>query len=258
MINYVNFDAHWYNFRKRMQSALWPYATGVEDQLAAAINGGAYGQPYNRVVYANNHDECWWDGNANNPPNKFYPVSEFYGRRGDYWSGKKARMMYALAFLIPGIPMFFMGDEFAMKGAFNDAHQDNILDWSLEKFDPGPAFKRMFQRLIEIRKTFTPFMEAGNQFSWLKYPSDGWFAFKRKWNADVLIVAGNYTGNDMRSYRIDTCGETGHWRQIFNSDGQEFGGDGVGNYGNEPDSSGGTMDIDIPRNGVVVMARYSL
>jgi len=256
MISYENFDAHWFNFRKRLQNVLWPFASGVEDQLASAITGGNYQNSYNRVIYANNHDECWWDGN--NTPNKFYPISEFNGWRGDYWSGKKARMMYALSFFVPGIPLFFMGDEFAMEGAFNDARFENILNWALENSGPGPAFKRMFMRLIAIKKTYNPLMQPGNEFNWLHYPADGWFAFKRKWNADVLIVAGNYSGNDMYGYWVNTNGETGTWSQIFNSDGQEFGGDGVGNFGNDPNSSRGTISLNLPRNGIVVMSRTSL
>lgn len=256
MISYENFDAHWFNFRKRLQNVLWPFASGAENDLAVAINGGNYQKSYNRVNYANNHDECWWDGN--NSPQKFYPVSEFNGWRGDYWSQKKARMMYALSFFVPGVPMFFMGDEFAMEGTFNDSRFNNILNWELEKAEPGPSFKRMFIKLIDIKKTYNPLLQPGNTFTWLHYPADGWFAFKRKWNADVLIVAGNYHGQDMYHYVLNTQGETGNWSQIFNSDGQEFGGDGVGNYGNNPNSNQGTISINIPKNGITVMGRTSL
>lgn len=255
MIRYENFDSHWFNFRRRVQSTLWPFTSGQEGELATAINGGDYDKPYNRIIYANNHDECWWDGNDS--PKKFYPVSEFNGWRGDYWSQKKARMSYALSFFVPGIPLFFMGDEFAMEGAFNDSRFDYILDWSLEKTALGYQFKQLFIRLVDIKKTFNPLMQAGNYFTWLHYPADGWFAFKRKWNADVLIVAGNYSGNDMYNYLIDT-GEAGHWSQIFNSDGQEFGGDGVGNFGHNPISHQGGITINIPRNGIVVMVRTQI
>jgi 1,4-alpha-glucan branching enzyme len=235
MIRYENFDAGWFNYHRRLQNVLWPSASGTERDLADAINGGNYDQPYNRIIYANSHDECWWDGR--NKVEKFYPVSEFNGSRGDYWPKKKARMMYSLSFFVPGIPMFFMGDEFAMDGAFNDAHFENILNWELEKIEPGPSFKNMFKRLIWIKKNYSPLMKSGNSFDWLHYPADGWFAFKRKRNADVLIVAGNYYGYDMYNYVVSTNGETGSWTQIFNSDGQEFGGDGVGNYGNNPNSN---------------------
>ena len=86
----------------------------------------------------------------------------------------------------------------------------------------------------------------------------GWLAFKRKWNAAVLIVAGNWTGSDMLSYVVPTNGETGHWTQVFNSDGTEFGGDGGGNFQNDPDSGGGSITINIPKNGVVVMGRTAI
>jgi 1,4-alpha-glucan branching enzyme len=255
MIYYVNFSAGWFNYHKRMQDALWPYATGIENTLAEAINGGGYPSPFARVIYANSHDECWWDGNKKE---KFYPVSEFNGWRGDYWSRKKARLMYALSFFCPGIPMFFAGDEFAMEGCYNDSLFNHILDWGLEHVDPGPAFKRMFKRLIEIRKTHNALSKAGTTFDWLHWPADGWFAFKRKRGADVLVVAGNYSGYDMYRYTVTTKGETGTWQQIFNSDGQEFGGDGAGNFMNDPNSNGGSMTINIPRNGIVVMNRTSL
>ena len=161
--------------------------------------------------------------------------------------------MYALSFFVPGITMFFMGDEFAMEGCFNDARIENILDWGLEHVEPGPSFKRMFKRLIQIRRTYNPLSKPGNTFEWLQYPADGWFAFKRKWSADVMIVAGNYFGFDMYGYQIPTNGETGNWEQLFNSDGQEFGGDGVFNFMNNPNSSNGSITINIPKNGIVVM-----
>ncbi|MFV0439548.1 MAG: alpha-amylase family glycosyl hydrolase [Desulfopila sp.] len=253
MIQYQNFDAGWFNFHRRLQEALWPFSSGNEQAIAEAINGGEYGEAHNRIIYANSHDECWWDGNGQ--PHKYYPVSEFLGWRGDYWSQRKARMMYALSFFVPGIPMFFMGDEFAMDGTFNDARYDYILDWNLEKLTPGPQFKRMFQTLIAIKKSYHPLMKRGSSFEWLHYPASGWFAFKRKWHADVLVIAGNYSGDHIFACPVPTNGETGGWRQIFNSDGQEFGGDGIGNYGNDPNTVAGAITINIPRNGVVAVSR---
>ena len=176
-----------------------------------------------------------------------------FGWRGDYWSKKKARMISALSFFVPGIPLFFMGDEFAMEGSFNDARKEYILNWRLEKITPGGDFKAMFRRLIDLRQTYDPLIQDNTTFEWLHYPSDGWFAFKRKWNAAVLLVAGNWSGFDMLSYSIPTGGESGTWTQIFNSDGQEFGGDGIGNFNNNPSSNGGSIVINIPKNGIVVM-----
>jgi 1,4-alpha-glucan branching enzyme len=118
MMDHIGFDAGWFNFRQPMQRSLEPFAQGVEENLAHAINGGNYPHAHSRVIYANNHDECWWDGGPKQ--DKYYPVSQF-GWRGEYWSKKKSRMMYALSFFVPGIPLFFMGDEFAMEGSFNDA-----------------------------------------------------------------------------------------------------------------------------------------
>jgi 1,4-alpha-glucan branching enzyme len=255
MMDYVGFDAGWFNFRNEMEKVLAPFAQGVEGALAQAINGGDYPYAHARVVYANNHDECWWDGGPFH--DKFYPVSQF-GWRGDYWAKKKSRLIHALSFFVPGIPLFFMGDEFAMEGSFNDARRENILDWSLEKLTPGPEFKAMFRRLIEIRQTFEPLTRDETQFEWLQYPKDGWFAFKRKYRAAVLIVAGNWSGDDMFGYAVPTNGETGNFSQVFNSDSTEYGGDGVGNYLNNPSATGGSITINIPRNGMVAMVRTSL
>src|SRR5690606_12591070 len=161
---------------ERMKHVLRPFVQRIEHELADAINGGDYPHAHSRVIYANNHDECWWDGNPNHN-RKYYPVTEF-GWRGDHWSKKQARMMSALSFFVPGIPLFFMGDEFAMEGTFNDARFDHILDWGLEKVTPGPEFKAMFRRLIELRQTYHALTEADTTFEWLHYPEDGWFAFK--------------------------------------------------------------------------------
>lgn len=154
--------------------------------------------------------------------------------------------------------MFFMGDEFAMEGAYNDARSNYILNWNLENINPGPYFKKMFKRLIAIKKNYNTLRQANTAFEWLRYPADGWFAFKRKWSADVLIVAGNYLGHNLYDSSLNTHGETGQWEQIFNSDGQEFGGDGVGNFGSNPRSDQCMMRINIPKNGIVVMARTAI
>jgi 1,4-alpha-glucan branching enzyme len=202
-VNYIGFDAGWLNFRSELQKVLSPFAQGVEAALAYGINGGDYPHPHSRVIYANNHDECWWDGQ--NAERKFYPVSQF-GWRGDYWSKKKTRMISALSFFVPGIPLFFMGDEFAMEGSFNDAYFEHILNWGLENITPGGEFKTMFRRLIEIRRSYDQLIQPDTTFEWLHVPQDGWFAFKRKWQASVLIVAGNWSGNDMMGFGVPTNG----------------------------------------------------
>lgn len=255
MVDYIGFDAGWFNFRQDVQKVLAPFAPGLEGALADGINGGNYPHAYSRVVYANNHDECWWDGN--NPEKKFWPVSQF-GWRGDYWAEKKARMISALSFFVPGIPLFFMADEFAMESSFNDARFDHIPNWALEADALGSQFKTMFRRLIQIRQTYDQLTQPNATFEWLRFPQNEWFAFRRKSNASVLIVAGNWSGNDMMSYGVPTNGETGTWTQIFNSDGQEFGGDGVGNFQNSPNSNGGLITINIPKNGIVVMNRTAI
>jgi len=38
----------------------------------------------------------------------------------------------------------------------------------------------------------------------------------------------------------------------------EFGGDGVGNFQNDPNSSAGSISINIPKMGLVVMGRTSI
>jgi hypothetical protein len=96
-----------------------------------------------------------------------------------------------------------------MEGSFNDARKEHILNWELENLTPGGEFKAMFRRLIQIRQTYDPLTEAATTFEWLHHPKDGWFAFKRKWKASVLIVAGNFTGFNMLSYDVPTHGETG-------------------------------------------------
>ena len=254
MIDYIGFDAGWFNFRQELQKVLTPFAQNVEGVLANGINGGNYPHAHSRVVYANNHDECWWDGGREY---KFWPVSQF-GGRGDYWAKKKARMISALSFFVPGIPLFFMADEFAMQGSFNDSDGGHIPDWMLEIDTTGEQFKTMFRRLVQIRQTYDSLIQPDTKFEWLQEPQNDWFAFKRKWNAAVLIVAGNWSGDNMMNWGVPINGETGTWSQIFNSDGQEFGGDGVGNFMSSPNSSGGALTINIPSNGIVVMGRTTI
>jgi 1,4-alpha-glucan branching enzyme len=84
-------------------------------------------------------------------------------------------------------------------------------------------------------------------------------AFKR-WNldGDVVLVVINpgdsqWGGNQ---YNVNMGGESGSWREIFNSQAPEYGGiNTVGNYGQELQVNSGQLGISLPSWGVLVFGK---
>ena len=155
---------------------------------------------------------------------------------GDYWrqfAGLRGFFGYFMAH--PGKKLIFMGDEF---GQFNEWAENASLDWHLtEQYDMNAKMLRYSRALNEFYVGHRAFWQVDfdwSGFSWIDSNDNEFsvFSFIRKAdNADdYIIVLSNFTPEVRKDYRIGVP-DKGTYVEVFNSDGEEFGGSGVVNEG---------------------------
>lgn len=155
---------------------------------------------------------------------------------GDYWqkfAGLRGFFGYWMAH--PGKKLLFMGGEFAQ---FIEWNYDDSLDWHL--VEEYPMHTKMLEYSRALNKFYTenrPFWEVDfdwNGFEWIDCndSENSIITFVRKSdNADdFLVVLCNFTPEVRHDYRIGVP-KKGVYREVFNSDAEEFGGSGVKNEG---------------------------
>jgi 1,4-alpha-glucan branching enzyme len=120
-------------------------ATAVSDEersmgaLAGAISHRFNGEPFQRVIYSESHDEV-----ANG---KARVTHEIDAENSDGWHAqKRSTLAAAITFTSPGVPMLFQGQEFLSGGWFQDS---SPLDWDQQKEYRGIV--RLYHDLIALR-----------------------------------------------------------------------------------------------------------
>ena len=155
---------------------------------------------------------------------------------GDYWqkfAGLRGFFGYWMAH--PGKKLLFMGGEFAQ---FIEWNYDDSLDWHLVQEYPMHTKMLEYSRALnKFYKENRPFWEVDfdwNGFQWIDCndSENSIITFVRKADdaADFLVVLCNFTPEVRHDYRIGVP-KKGEYREVFNSDAEEFGGSGVKNEG---------------------------
>jgi 1,4-alpha-glucan branching enzyme len=165
---------------------------------------------------------------------------------GDAWQKfANLRLLYSYMTAQPGKKLLFMGCEFGQGREWN---HDTSLDWHLLDIDYHEGVRRAVRQLNEIYRDSpalhaTDFNHEG--FEWVESndADQSVLSFMRKdLNGDERIVAAfNFTPVPRYNYRLGVP-EHGTWHEIFNSDAEEFGGGGQGNFG-------GVETTPVPWNG---------
>ena len=165
---------------------------------------------------------------------------------GDEWQ-KLANLRLLLAYMWsqPGKKMLFMGGEL---GQWSEWNHDASLDWHLLD-DPKHAGIGKCIGMLNRLYVGDPALHEGDTeasgFFWVDGTNakDSILVYGRKGHRDedVVIVALNFTPVPKDNYRIGVP-HAGKWRELFNSDGKEYGGSGRGNMG-------GVASVPVPWNG---------
>lgn len=137
----------------------------------------------------------------------------------------------------PGKKLLFMGGEF---GQWSEWNQHRDLEWHLLQHAPHQGLQRWVQDLNRVYQQSPSLHEidfSENGFEWIDFGDwqQSVISFLRKGRErknDVLVVC-NFTPVPRHHYRIGVPRD-GLWEEILNSNAQEYGGTGMGNFGGRP------------------------
>lgn len=149
-------------------------------------------------------------------------------------SGKAAqlRALYALMWAWPGKKSLFMGSEF---GQTSEWKYDSSLQWNLLRYKDHEGVQRIVADLNRLYISSTVLHRGDfdpEGFKWICFDDveSAVIAFLRqgKTDMDTLAVVGHYSNETRLNYRVGVSCK-GYWREVINSDSDEYGGGGVGN-----------------------------
>ena len=153
---------------------------------------------------------------------------------GDDWQKfANLRLLYAYMFAQPGKKLLFMGAELAQ---WHEWNHDGSLDWNLCDRPAHQQIGTLLSRLNELYRSRPALHQldvdpAG--FEWISNdPESNVMSFVRRGTESEsrLIGVFNFTPMPRHNWRIGVDAD-GRWHEVLNTDAQEYGGSGQGNYG---------------------------
>jgi len=153
---------------------------------------------------------------------------------GDMWQKfANLRMFYGLMWAHPGKKLLFQGGEF---GQWDEWRYNQSLDWHLTKFPLHAGISSLVRQLNFLYQTYPALYELDDShagFEWIDFhdTENSVIAFLRK-SADgqILVFIMNGTPVVRSGYRIGVPHE-GFYREVLNTDSEDYGGSNVGNRG---------------------------
>jgi len=177
---------------------------------------------------------------------------------GDDWQKfASLRAYYGLMWGYPGKKLLFMGQEFAQRREWSEARE---LDWDLLAQAPHAGMQRWVRDLNHAYRAHAALHARdceGEGFDWLVVDdaAASVFAWLRKApGAAPVAVVCNFTPTLHSHYRLPLPID-GHWREVLNSDAENYGGSGQGNLGSITASDGAAMVVLPPL--ATVMFEYT-
>ncbi len=154
---------------------------------------------------------------------------------GDDWQKfANLRALFAFMFAHPGKKLHFMGMEF---GQWSEWNHDSSLDWHLLDYENHRGLQFFIKDLNSVYKRFPALYEddfSGEGFKWIDANDStnstlSFVRYGKDRTRPVLIVA-NLTPVPRYNYRVGVPDDT-VWYEILNSDAKQYGGSGMGNFG---------------------------
>jgi 1,4-alpha-glucan branching enzyme len=150
---------------------------------------------------------------------------------GDMWQRfANLRLLFTYQWTYPGKKLLFMGGEFAHGLEWNEAR---ALEWSLLDYPHHSGMQLLVSDLNQLYRQYDALHRydfEGAGFSWVDCHDAGQsvIAYMRRCEDDELVVILNFTPVPRHGYRIGVY-HPGLYREIFNSDAQQYGGSHVTN-----------------------------
>ncbi|MFJ4778336.1 1,4-alpha-glucan branching enzyme [Streptomyces sp. NPDC088762] len=155
---------------------------------------------------------------------------------GDWWQQRASHRAY-LGFMWahPGKQLLFMGQEFAQGSEWSEAHGPDW--WLLDESYSAAGDHRGVRDLVgDLNRTYTATPALWQQdsvpegFAWVEADAadDNVFAFLRyAHDGSPLLCVSNFSPVVRNGYRIGVPEEFPVWREVLNTDREEYGGSGV-------------------------------
>ncbi|WP_174291309.1 alpha amylase C-terminal domain-containing protein [Sphingomonas bacterium] len=167
---------------------------------------------------------------------------------GDDWAQlANLRALYGLMWGHPGKKLLFMGQEFAQRRAWSNTR---ALDWHLRSSGAHEGVRNLVRDLNRLYRE-RPALHASDGeidgFEWLVADDTGSCVFawlRRTPGAAPFAVIANLSPVARAPYRLPLPA-AGWWREIFNSDAEEYRGTGLGNGGGV-EAANGAAWVTLP------------
>jgi 1,4-alpha-glucan branching enzyme len=181
------------------------------EAVAGAITFAYNGNPFERVIYSESHDEV--ANGKSRVPSEVDPQDP-----ANYFAQKRSTLAAGLVFTAPGIPMLFQGQEFLQGGWFQDTVP---VDWHLSQEFRG--ILRLYRDLVGLRLNrhgaTRGLCGSGVKVHHLNQALHV-IAFHR-WDkhgpGDDVVIAANFSAEPRESYLIGFPA-AGEWKLRLNSD----------------------------------------
>ena len=150
---------------------------------------------------------------------------------GDEWQKfANLRTLYTYMFTYPGKKILFMGNEFAQ---WSEWDHDRSLDWHLLDF---PDHARMQSLVSDLNRLYVDRRELHYHdfehqgFEWIDChdASQSVLSYLRRDDSGFLVIVLNFTPVPRHNYRLGVP-RAGHYRELFNSDSEYYGGSNIHN-----------------------------
>ena len=155
---------------------------------------------------------------------------------GDEWQQfANLRLLYAWMWAHPGKKLVFMGGEWGQR---NEWSHERSLDWWILEFGLHAGMQKLVRQLNYLYRNEPALFDQDDTwegFEWIDlHDSDNSvFAFlRRARHGTTIVFVLNATPQIREGYHLGVPGG-GYWREIFNSDSEEYGGSNVGNLGGQ-------------------------
>lgn len=214
----AGFDAQWdANFVHPLRAAVTVPEDGmrsihaVRDAIYSAYNG----DPFQRVVYSESHDEV--ANGKQRIPSEVAPADDV-----NFYAQKLSTLAAGLVFTSPGIPMLFQGQEFLEGGWFRD---DVPLDW--DRSEEFSGIVRLYRDLARLRlnRENTTRGLCGRGVNVYRVDEDHKALAFHRWDeggpGDGVVVAVNLSHELLEHWKIGFP-LPGTWRLRLNSDAQVY------------------------------------
>jgi len=154
---------------------------------------------------------------------------------GDDWQKfANLRLLFGHMYAQPAKKLLFMGGEF---GQWNEWYHEESLDWHLLELPLHAGLQRWVQELNRTYRTEKALYEldfdpAG--FEWIDcndtQQSTLSLIRKSRSTSEIILTVLNFTPTPQYNYQVGVP-RGGFWQEILNSDAEEYGGSGHGNFG---------------------------